>query len=114
MDSVFLTSAPDLNIVGIETTILIPSNEKELEDRYGCDMNYVWVTFTRAESIKVQNKIRAAWRNQPPKDDKEAQVVAQKVCDEHKVEVRMTRAEKVKSLGFDEEALSKLREAGLL
>ena len=114
MKNVFLTSAPDLSLENIEASIPIPSNEKELQDRYGCSMDYVWEEFTKAQAIKVQNRIRAAWRNNPPQSDEDAAEVAQSVADDYKVVQRISKEEKARDAGLSDAQIELLKNLNIL
>ena len=114
MDNQFYTSADDLGLQDIPASLPIPTNEKELKDRYGCDMDYVWSEFTKAQAIKVQNRIRAAWRAEPPQSDKDAEAVARQIADDYRVVVRISKEDKAREAGIPDATVALLKELNIL
>lgn len=114
MNNEFFTSVPSLDLKDIPAVIPIPGNEDECAERYGCTMEYVWLTFTKSEAIKIQNKIRAEWKENPPKSDADARKVAQKMADEYVVTFTKTKVEKAREAGMSEDMIDTLKDLGIL
>ena len=110
----FTTSAADLDLNDIPASLPIPSSEKELQERYDCTMDYVWVEFTKAQAIKVQNRIRAVWRNEPPQSDEDAEEIARLVADEYKIVQRVTKEDKAREAGLNDKQIELLKSVGVL